>query len=369
MVLRYLLEKEFKQFRRNPFLPQFLLFYPLMILLVFPWAVNLEVKHLNLSIVDNSKGVYSSRLVQKASASGYFKMVSQMDGYDDAVQEMEHGNVDVILEIPEVFDRELIKNHFSQVSVTANAVDGIKGGLGGAYLSSISTEFGKEIADENSFKGYYKAPVINVLQINCYNPYLDYKVFMIPAFMVIILTLICGFLPALNIVGEKEKGTIEQMNVTPVSKPMFILSKLIPYWVLGLGVFTFAIFLGWFIYGLFPEGNVINLYFFAILFIWAISGLGLVISNYSRTMQQAMFVMFFFLIVFILLSGLFTPIASMPIWARIITWFSPLRFYMEAMRAIYLMGSEMKDLITQIMMLLGIALFLSIWAVLSYRKR
>mgnify|MGYP002239085503 FL=1 len=122
-----------------------------------------------------------------------------------------------------------------------------------------------------------------------------------------LLMMLCGFLPALNIVSEKEFGTIEQINVTPVSKFTFILAKLIPYWVTGMLILTISIILAWLVYGLVPAGHLWLLYFFALLFIIVISGMGLVVSNYSRTMQQAMFVMFFFVIIIMLMSGLFTP--------------------------------------------------------------
>jgi ABC-2 type transport system permease protein len=163
---------------------------------------------------------------------------------------------------------------------------------------------------------------------------------MIPALMVMLLTLICGFLPALNIVSEKEVGTIEQINVTPVPKFIFILAKLLPYWLIGFVVLTVCFILAWLIYGIVPVGHFLLIYFFAVLFVLVMSGFGLVISNYSATMQQSMFVMWFCLLVVILMSGLFTPISSMPEWAQLITRLNPLRYFMEVMRMVYLKGSE-----------------------------
>jgi ABC-2 type transport system permease protein len=183
-----------------------------------------------------------------------------------------------------------------------------------------------------------------------------------------LLTIICGFLPALNIVGEKETGTIEQINVTPVSKFTFIVSKLIPYWIIGLFVLTVCLLLGAFIYGLIPSGNLLTVYFFAIIYIVSISGIGLVISNYSETLQQSMFVIFFFMIVMILMSGLFTPVASMPSWAQYLTVINPLKYFIQVMRAICLKGSDITHLMTQLAALCSFALFFNAWAVLSYKK-
>jgi ABC-2 type transport system permease protein len=191
---------------------------------------------------------------------------------------------------------------------------------------------------------------------------------MIPALMVILMTIICGFLPALNIVSEKEIGTIEQINVTPVGKFAFILAKLIPYWIIGLLVFSICLGLAALIYGLVPAGNLATIYFFALIYILVFSGFGLIISNHSSNMQQAMFMMFFFLIIIILISGLFTPIASMPQWAQSFTLFNPLRYFVEVMRMVYLKGSNLLQLGNQLAALVLFALITNIWAILSYRK-
>ena len=179
---------------------------------------------------------------------------------------------------------------------------------------------------------------------------------------------ICGFLPALNVVSEKEVGTIEQINVTPVPKFTFILAKLLPYWITGFIVLTLCFLLAWLLYGITPVGHFIVIYFLAILFVFVMSGFGLVISNYSATMQQSMFVMFFFMLILMLMSGLFTPVSSMPEWAQVITYFNPLKYFMEGMRMVYLKGSSLLELLPEIGVLFLFALGFNTWAVISYRK-
>jgi ABC-2 type transport system permease protein len=183
-----------------------------------------------------------------------------------------------------------------------------------------------------------------------------------------LLTLISGFFPAVNIVTEKEKGTIEQINVSPVRKIVFIFAKLIPYWIIGFVTLTVCFAIAYLMYGLIPAGSFVTLYLVSLIYIFAVSGLGLVISNYSDTLQQSMFMMFFFLIVFVLMSGLFTPIRSMPDWAQNITIFNPLRYYIQAMRSIYIKGSDFSEIAMHVIALLCFAIALNIWAVLSYRK-
>jgi ABC-2 type transport system permease protein len=248
--------------------------------------------------------------------------------------------------------------------ISANAVNGVKGGLGSAYLSGIINDFSAELSSESGHNS--QLSIVNS-QFK-FNPKLDYKVFMIPALFVMLLTLLTGFLPALNIVSEKELGTTEQLNVTPMPKSAFILAKLIPYWIIGIVVLSICMALAALIYGLTPAGSLATIYLYAVVYILVVSGLGMVISNYSNTMQQAMFVMFFFLLIIILLSGLFTPVSSMPKWAQVVTSFNPLRYLMEVMRAVYLKGSSMTELIPQLFALCGFALFFNGWAVASYKK-
>ena len=361
-MIKYLLEKEFKQLLRNPMLPRILLVFPCIILLVLPWAANFEIKNMNLSVVDNDRSPYSTRLIQKVGASEYFHLVDVSNSYQEAMQCIEKGDAD-----PPHFERDLQKTGVAKVLVSANTVNGTKGTLGSSYLSNIVNAYATEIRASHS-GSISPSPVINIDTQGRFNPYLDYKVFMVPALMAQLLMMLCGFLPALNIVSEKEFGTIEQINVTPVSKFTFILAKLIPYWVADMLILTISIILAWLVYGLVPAGHLWLLYFFALLFIIVISGMGLVVSNYSRTMQQTMFVMFFFVIIIMLMSGLFTPINSMPEWAQAITIANPLKYFIQVTRMVYLKGSGFDDLIMQFIALLFMAIMLNGWAVFSYKK-
>ncbi|MDR3272206.1 MAG: ABC transporter permease, partial [Flavobacteriaceae bacterium] len=202
-----------------------------------------------------------------------------------------------------------------------------------------------------------------------FNPRLDYRRFMIPALMAMMLAMICGFLPALNIVGEKENGTIEQMNVTPVGKFTFILSKLIPYWTAGFVVATLCMLTAFLFYGMLPAGNVLLIYLFAVIFVLCFSGFGLVVSNYAKNIQQAIFIMFFFVITFIFLSGLFTPYQNMPQWTQILGNISPLKYFIQVLRMVYLKGAVFVDLQHLFYPLCALAAFFNGWAVLSYRKK
>ena len=173
----------------------------------------------------------------------------------------------------------------------------------------------------------------------------------------------------LNIVSEKENGTIEQINVTPVSKVVFTLSKLIPYWLIGFFVLSIAMLLAWLIYGLVPASSLSTIYIGAGIFIFLVSGVGITISNYSSTLQQAMFVTWFFVIIMLLMSGLFTPVGSMPEWAQSIAAFNPLKYFVEFIRMVYLKGSSLAEVGKPLGCLLGFGILFNAWAVWSYRKQ
>jgi ABC-2 type transport system permease protein len=375
-TLKFLIEKEFKQMFRNPLIPRMIVMYPIMVILVFPWAVSFEIKNIRIDVVDHSKSTYSKRLTDKIEASQYFILNDTPPDYRTAMLNMEHGETDMILEIPASFDTDVVKNRTSDVGMAVNSVNGTMGLLGSNYITQIVNDFSSELRSElmHTVPPHSRASMMRTAKIDIvpqykFNPALDYKNFMIPGFMVLLLTLICGILPALNIVMEKENGTIQQINVTPVSRIHFILAKLIPFWVVGLVVMIISVSAAYLLYGLWPVGSVLAILFSAIVFILSISGLGLIISNYSETMQQASFLVMFFILILILLGGMFTPISSMPVWAQWIAAINPFNYLTDTFRKLYLNGSTLADVSGNMLSLGVIAVILNGWAVFSYKKR
>lgn len=358
----YLLEKEFKQIKRDRFLPRIIFLVPVMQLIILPFAANFEMRNINLSMVDNDHSVLSQQLKEKVLSSGYFHLMNVSARYEDALSSIESNEADVILEIPVRFEEQIVREGKAEVLIAANAVNGTKGGMGSSYLSSIIQDFNLE-------KGFTDGGVsAGICATHLFNPHLNYKNYMVPGIMVFLLTIVGGFLSALNIVSEKEKGTIEQINVTPVPKLLFLLSKLIPFWIIGFILLTIGMLIAWLIYGLTPVGSLGIIYLFATVYLIAFTGLGLAISSISSTQQQAMFTAFFFLIIFALLSGLFTPVNSMPEWAQRMTLFNPVRYFVEVMRMVYLKGSHFSDLTGHFIAVCLFAAIFNMLAILCYRK-
>ena len=367
-IIKYLIQKEFLQIRRNPFLPKLIFIFPIMIMCVMPWVMNQEVKNIRVSVVDNDHSTVSRQLVHSIEQSKYFLFSGQQPSYEAALKEIEKSMTDIVLVIPPNYGKtvEMVANGQpfpsketeGKLLIAANAVNGTKGGIGSSYLAQIVSK-SLPIQQREAGSGA-------VLYL--YNKHLNYKVFMIPALLAIVMMLMCGFLPALNIVGEKETGTIEQINVTPVSKWAFILAKLIPYWLIGLFIVTVCLLLAWGVYGITCQGPLWLVYLLAMLLALFFSSFGLLISNYSDTLQQAMFVMWFFVVCLMLLSGLFTPTRSMPDWSYATTYVNPMHYFIDAVRNVFVRGGGFSSVFHQVLALVGFSLFMGTWAVFSYKK-
>ena len=368
MTLTYLIQKEFLQIRRNSFLPKLIFVFPIMIMCVMPWVMNMEVKNIRVNVVDLDRSSRSRQIVHSIEASRYFVFCGQKPTYKDALSEIEHGRADVVLVIPQDFGKRRDRKEAPQILIAANAVNGTKGSMGSAYLAQILSEELRVKSEEfaTALHGQQAMAVANSSLL--YNKHQNYKLYMIPALLAIVMMLMTGFLPTLNIVGEKESGTIEQINVTPVSKWAFILAKLIPYWLIALFVVTVCLLLAWLIYGITPAGPVWLIYLLAMLLALFFSSFGLIVSNYSDNMQQAIFVMWFFVVCIMLLSGLFTPTRSMPEWAYTTTYVNPMHYFIDAIRTVFIRGGRFADIAHQVYALLGIGLAMAVWAVQSYKK-
>ena len=366
MVMLYLLEKEFKQFFRDPGLPKMAIAFPVLMMLVFPFAVSMEIRNINLVVVDNNRTVASSNLIETCTSSGYFDLVGVSDDPDWAMRQMDRNKADAILTIESDFDRSLERGEPLPVAIKVNTINGTKGSIGAGYLTSCVQRFYAEHAPAR--QGATTGAQLDVSPKYYFNTYLDYKMFMVPALIVIAITMLTGFFPALNIVSEKERGTIEQINVTPVNRGVFILCKLIPYWLVAFFVLTACLLIARWVFDYSCAGSIGLMYFFTAGNILVTAGMGLLISNYSDNAQQAMFVTWFFMMVFMLVSGIFTPIASMPGWAQAITYLNPMRYYADAMRGIYIKGSTLADVWTDAVGLLAIGTAMVSWAILSYKK-
>jgi len=370
-VLSFILQKEFRQIFRDKTILAMMFAVPTFQLIILPLAANFEVKNVNVAFVDYDRSTYSQELLNKIASSGYFRIVGNTISYTDALEMIEKNEADIILEIPNGFERNLVREGSQKVNMAVDAINGTKSAIGGGYLMAVLADFNSSL-DVNikspKSSTIATAPRIDVTYSVWYNPLEEYKYYMVPGILVLLLTLIGGFITALNIVREKEIGTIEQINVSPIKKWQFILGKLIPFWIVGIIVFTIGLTVMYVVYGIFPKGSIPVLYLFAGIYLIALLGFGLLISTFSNSQLQAMFVAFFFMMVFMLMSGFFTSVDSMPAWARQISNLTPVTHFITVVRLIVLKGSGFAQVKMEFLYLVIFALLLNGAAIFNYRK-
>jgi ABC-2 type transport system permease protein len=369
-IIGFLLEKEFRQIFRDPAILRIIFVMPVVQLIVLPFAADYEIKNINLSVVDQDQSSYSQKLTRKMTASGYFRLSDYSSTYEQALEAAERERADIVLTIPPRFERTLVRESEASLMLSANAINGVKAGLGVAYASQIIQDFNREIREDWLVQPRFnEMPLIELRASHWYNPHIDYQLFMVPGILAVLVTMVGAFLAAMNIVREKEVGAIEQINVTPVRKHQFLLGKLIPFWVLGLLSLALGFVVSWAVYGIVPAGSYALIFLFAGAYLLAVLGIGLLVSTYADTQQQATLIAFFFMMIFILLSGLYTPVESMPAWARVISWLNPVTHFVTVIRAVVIKGSTLAHIFPELITVLGFAVLYNVWAVLNYRKR
>lgn len=367
----FIIQKEFRQIFRNKGMLPIIFVLPLLQLLVLSNAASFEVKNIKFSYIDNDHSAASRALIGKFQASNYFNIIGVLSSKKEANLQMQTGKTDVILEIPAHFERNLLKEMTSPLSVSINAIDGASAGVEQVYISQIINDFNQNIQTTLAqFAEGTAVQPVNIVTIPSfwYNKTLNYKTFMVPGILVLLVTMLTLFLSSMNIVREKEIGTLEQINVTPIKKHQFIVGKLFPFWVLGLVILTVGLLIAKVVFSVPILGNIGLIYLFTAVYLLVILGIGLIISNHTDTQQQAMFIAWFFSVIFILMSGLFTPIESMPIWAQNITLLNPIRYFVEIIRMVMLKGASFSDISRPFFIIVFYAFALNGIAVWSYKK-
>lgn len=364
----YLLSKEVKQIVRNRIILLMIFIFPTVMIGLTPWVINFNLKHLDLAVVNQDPhGSYSRRLLQKVEASSDIDIIGCFGTIEEAYEAVERNDASTILVIPEDFSDRLELEQHATVQLLANAVNSTQAILAINRLGGMIADTSGEILTERS--GYSGAAPVEIRMLERYNPTLNYKYYMLPALLVMILTMLCGIYPAISMANEKELGTIRQINLSPLRSSTYIAAKVFPYWVISLVTTLVGMLLIYLIYGLAPEGNILLILLGCLLFSVVISCNGIVVANLSRTVQQAMFMELFSVMILFIISGLFTPISTMPWWSKVIAYLNPLTYLNIIMRMVYLKGSTLTELWSYYGALVLIGLLNGTIAVLTHRKR
>lgn len=357
-TIAIILRKEFRQVFRNRAMLPILFVMPVVQLLVLSFAATFEVRETPIAVVDLDGSMSSRTLVSRLDASPWFE-VSSSAGDSDA--KLMAGDVGMVMTIPHDMERDLGRGTPPVIQMILDAEDGATAGIVQAYASQVIQRHSAELT--------LRAGGIRIEPRHWYNPNLEYTTFMVPGILVLLVTMIGTFLSAMNVVREKEIGTIEQLNVTPIKRYQFVTAKLLPFWVIGMVELAIGLVIARVVFDIPMEGSLALVFLLAGLYLLVMLGFGLWISTVTETQQQAMFVAWFIMVVFILMSGLFTPIESMPPWAQVLTEFNPIAHFIEIMRRILLKGAQFGDVTRQIAALSVYAVVILSLAVRQYQKR
>ncbi|MEI7485245.1 MAG: ABC transporter permease [Ignavibacteriota bacterium] len=362
-----ILRKEFKQIFRNKAMIPLIFFMPVIQLLVLSNAATYEIKNIKFNVVDYDQSHFSRQLISKFTASNYFILNDVSFSVENSEESFKKNQSKLIIHIPKDFEKNFRSSGLSEVQLVINAEDGSAAGIVNNYASNIIRQFNIDMGIESSAK-FDPVPTININYSNWYNPELNYKTYMVPGILVVLVTMIGAFLSGMNVVKEKEIGTIEQLNVTPIKKYQFIIGKLMPFWIIGIGELAFGLILGIIVFKIPLLGNPLIIFMLASVYLFVVLGMGLLISTLTDTQQQAMFIAWFILVLFILMGGVFTPIESMPDWAQRIAYFNPIAQFNRAMRMIMLKGSGFKDVLPTLYFFIAYASVMMSLAVWRYKK-
>lgn len=368
-TILFLIRKEFIQIFRNKFISRAIFAVPIIQMLILVPAVTFEIKNVRICLVDKDMSSESRALISKLEGSPFFNLPYRTFSDSEAEKLLYSNRCNMVLIIPNGFSRDIISGNPASIMVSINAINSVAAQLSWAYLNGITGEFNKEIFASMAGK---QGPV-NLQQIQAtnrywYNEKLNYKYYMMPGVLVILVTAIGFLLAGLNMVKEKESGTIEQINVTPVKKYQFITAKMFPFLVIGLIDLALGLGIGKLAFNVPFEGSLFLLFLCASVFLIAVLGLALFVSTFSSSQQQYMFVAFFITIIFILMSGIFTPYESMPAWAQYFNKVNPVAYLIRLNRMVMLKGSTLTDVRTELISLVAIAFFFTLFAVRKYRK-
>ena len=342
-AVRALVRKEFLQVFRDPATVVQVFAIPVIQLLILSNAATFDVPRAKLLVIDEDRTPASAQIIQRLDGSGRFAVV----GVQPTEAGIERAFLDrearVVLRVPHGFARDLARDRRASVALAVDAEDGAAAGILQTAAQAIIADAARDFGGVGATAIAVRTPTLDVRGSQWFNPTRNYKHFMVPGLLVSLTSIIGLLLTSQNIVREKELGTIEQLNVTPLTRTQFLLGKLLPFWILGLVIFTIGLTVGKLAFGIPTRGPVPLVFVSAAIYLVVVLGIGLFISTIARTQQQVMFVAFFLLLLFLLLSGIFTPLESAPVWAQRIAAVNPVKYFVFIMRTVLVRGGGLAE--------------------------
>jgi ABC-2 type transport system permease protein len=354
-----MLRKEFLQTLRDPKMRGLLFFAPVIQLMLFGYAVTTDVRHVRLAVYDLDSSISSRELTARFVQSGYFTLVRQLRNDLEVRETLDHSRALAVLRINAGFEADLLAGRTAQAQMIFDGTDSNTAAIAISYSASIAQRFSEDHLRKRFLRisGVFRQPGVEAETRAWFNENLESRNYFVPGVIAIIVMLVTLILTSMAVVREKEIGTIEQIMVTPISPLEFILGKTLPFALIGLLDVVVVTVVGVYWFEVPIRGELLWLFTSALLYLMTSLGLGLVISTFSETQQQAMISCFFIYLPFVLLSGFNFPIANMPEIIQWLTLLDPLRHFLVIIRGIFLKGVGPQTLWPQMLalFLIGVA--------------
>lgn len=368
--------KEVRQTVRDRRMMAMLLMVPTVQLFVFGFAADLDVDHVPTIVVDRDDSPASREHLQRLFADGTLERIDTRATADEATHEIVVGHAAAAIIVPSDFSRRLARaaaGHPATVQVIVDGSDPNRSAVAGSAVARFFGEASVDVLETRLSRMGAAATAIRLPSVEVrprvlYNPQLETAISMVPGIASMLLLLITTIVMSMGLARERETGTLEQILVTPVQPAVLLVGKMLPFAVIGLFDFLVAMVVGAYVFDVPVRGSVLLLGGATLLYLMTTLSMGLLISTISATQQQAFMGGFFFMLPAALLSGITTPIRSMPAWLQPLTLLNPLRHYTDVLRSVLVRGAGLSDVAPQLMILAAFGVVLATIASLRFRK-
>lgn len=365
--LRPIIIKEFRQIRRDRRVLAILTLVPAMMLLLNGYALNLDVSHIRMAVIDEEKSPRSREFVNSFITSGYFDYIRDLNSTDEATELIDDAKIRVAIVIPLDFSHKLLSNNAADVQILVDGMDANAATTIVGYAQAVTLQYSQKIILNNLSKIGRKSyiPIQYDARI-WYNPELKSAKFLVPGLIGFILAITAVIATSLSIVKEKERNTIEQIDVSPIRSIELIVGKMIPYAIISMTAAALVILAAYFMFDIVVKGSLFDLFVATLLFVIAALSIGLFVSTIADSQQVAFqLASLMSMLPTIILSGFMFPIRSMPIWLQVLTNITPAKFYLIILRGIILKGVGFEAFWDQIIYLI---IFISVVLLISIRR-
>jgi ABC-2 type transport system permease protein len=368
--IAYLIGKEFRQVFRDRAMLRIIFVAPIIQLLILSFAITTEVKHVKLLLVDLDNSMVSREIIDAFWHTEQFDVVGRTSDLHQIRERMRGWQAQMALVIPPNFSGDLHRHLNPQIGVVADGVDGNTAGVALSYARNILMDFGSDYLRQPQNRPSVTGPSLAAMEERMwFNPDLSSQQFVVPAIVVVLLTVLPMMLSGLSLVKEKEIGTLEQLLVTPLKKHQLLAGKLIPFLILSYIELAIVMTVAVVVFKIPMNGSYVLLAALALLYLFSTMGLGIFISTVTSSQQQAMFVSWFFMVFMIMMSGFFIPIENMPSILQKLTHLNPMRYFMSIVRDIFQKGSSLPYLWTDVVPLLIFGVLIFSFSVAKFQKR